>query len=778
MFDSQPVHDARAKATGASLYTADLDVPGCLRAKLLLSKVAHGVVESMDLSEAEKVPGVRLILTCFNTPELRFNSAKRYDGHQVVADEQVFSRTLRYKGQPAAAVVADTEEAAQRAVRLIRLDIRELPAVLSIESALEEDGAKANEEAPLSGADRNAMARIEVSSGDAEGVLASAALVFEDVRLTHPVHHLALEPHAVVADYRERRKLVVHSSTQNTFGVRLLLSEILDLPRHLIRVVKPTMGGAFGSKIPMILEPIAAIASMRLGRPVRLELTRAETFLCTRTRHGSKVQLRTAVSPDGRLLAQDVRYWLNGGAYCTQSPNVAAAAAHKSTKLYRVGDFRIRAVPLYTNLPVAGAMRGYGSPQLAFALQTHLFRISRELGIDFLELQRKNLVLPDSREAVHGSAIGNPRVLDCLERGAELFGWEAKKREVADRRARVQAGEPLPLRGIGIGVGMHGNGVYGVHVDFTGIRIKVNEDDTVVFATGTHDMGNGSVTVQKTIIASELRTTVDRIEAIESDTETCPWNLGDFASRGVFVSAAAARASALAMRELLLGAARDFFASRGHAGGTDAALELTETEVRSADGALSVPRLELLRYIYLEKQFCPEITESRANAADRTSYGVHFALVEIDRTTGRVGIPEYAAVHDSGTVLNRLGIEGQLAGGIQMSTGYALCEKMEFDSTGTLLNGHLGRYRTIGADRMPKKLVMDFIEEGDEPGPYGAKSIGECAVVPGAPAIVNALSDALGVYPEEIPVTEEYIVRALKERGLHIPARNEEGAAT
>jgi CO/xanthine dehydrogenase Mo-binding subunit len=733
---SAAVHDAVQKVTGASRYTDDIGISDLLHAKLLFSDQSHARILSIDSSEAESMEGVRAVLTCFNTTPRFYNSAKRFDEQEIPEDEQIFPRTVRHIGDRIAAVIADTREQASRALRKIQVEYEPLPAVFDPEEALR------------SGGDLYALPEVLVGGGDPEGAFARADFIFEDVRETSAVHHLALEPHSVIAECRDGLKATVWTSTQTTFAVRLLLSELFDLPRNRIRVIKPTMGGAFGAKIPMILEPVALAAAIMTGRPVKLTLSRKETFFATRTRHATKIRIKSGIMRDGTLAALDIEMILNAGAYCTQSINVGAAAVHDVVNCYRVPDIRARAVPVRTNLPVAGAMRGYGSPQIYLALQTHLAHAARELDIDFFAFQEKNLVRPDALHPVFGSPLGNPRPLDCLRKGAEIFDWEGKKklpRKTADGH----------FHGVGIGIGTHANGVFGAHLDFTAIRLKLNEDDSIILYTGSHDMGNGSVTVQKMIVSEELRIPVERISAVESDTENCPYNLGDYASRGVFVSAEAARRAALSLRRALLEEASLLL------GIPAGELELNEADVTASvpggAGVSGVSRGELLRHIQQKRQIELEVTESWANAAGRTSYGAHIAEVSVDGHTGEVTLLSYAAVHDVGRVLNRLGIEGQLEGGIHMSSGYALSEELLFDDRGAMINTGLKSFRILPAGRMPRELSLAFIEEGEEPGPYGAKSIGECAAVPGAAAIANAVGDALGADILSIPLTPERI---------------------
>lgn len=743
-----PVHDALQKVTGASRYTDDIGMNGLLHAALLLSDRPHAFIRSIDSSEAEAMEGVAAVLTCFNTTDRLYNSAKRFDEQEIPEDEQIFPRTVRHVGDRVAAVVAETREQAARAAKKIRVEYEPLPAVFDPEEALR------------TGGEPYRLPEVLVEAGDPEAGFAKADLVFEDVRETAAVHHLALEPHSVIAECVDGRKATVWTSTQTTFAVRLLLSRLFDLPRSMIRVIKPVMGGGFGAKIPMILEPVALAAALKTGRPVKLTLSRRELFSATRTRHAAGIRIKSGVRRDGTLTALDIDMVLNAGAYCTQSINVGAAAVHDVVNCCRVADIRAKARPVRTNLPVGGAMRGYGSPQIYFALQTHLARVARELGIDFYTFQEKNLVRPDALHPVYGSPLGNPRPLDCLREGARLFGYDRK-------RALPRKGADGRFHGVGIGIGTHANGVFGAHLDFTGIRLRLNEDDSIVLYTGSHDMGNGSVTVQKMIVSQELSIPLERISAVESDTENCPYNLGDYASRGVFVSAEAVRRAAVALRSRILAEAAEYLGVPAE----ELELDGERVAVRGTagkEGGAGVPRLELLRYLQRTKQTELEVTETWANAAGRTSYGAHFAEVAVDAESGEVELLSYAAVHDVGKVLNRQGIEGQLEGGVHMSAGYALSEEMLFDENGGVINSGLKSFRILPASRMPRELKLGFIEEGEEPGPYGAKSIGECAAVPGAAAIANAISDALGVDIDRIPATPRRILEKMERKGTNV----------
>ena len=737
-----PVHDARLKVSGAAKYTADIKLPHMLHAKLLLSPKAHARISHIDASLALALEGVRHIATYQNTPQTPFCCYQRFEGQKIIEDELLFGDIVRFVGDRVAAVAADTPEIAAKAAKLIKVQYEELPAVFDVREALQHD-------APTLHGKSNKIAEIVKNLGDIDKGFADSDFIFEDEYRTPPVHHLALETHCAIADYSIDGKLTVWAPSQNIFAARLILSKLFGLPINQVRIVKPPLGGAFGGKVPMGLDPIAALLSKETGRPVKIVFNRKETFIATSTRHASWVRVKTGVRKNGSIISQKFEYTVNTGAYSTAGISVAAAPSDRFFKLYKIPNLQFIGVPVYSNMPPAGAMRGYGGPQAYFAQQTHLHRVARELGMDFVEFQRKNLIEPDTPDPWTGESMGNPRPLDCVEKGSELFGW-------SNKRQTQPSGANGKRRGIGMAVGAHNDGVFGIHVDASGVRLTMTEDGGCILHTCSHEMGNGAVTVQKMIVAEELGITPDKVGVVESDTDSCLWSLGDFASRGVFIVAEAVRQAAVKMRGHLLKEAAKLM---GRAADT---LELTGGRIQAGDRDASGMSLkDLMTQFITIKQQHPSINHSYASKAYRTSYGAHFAEVEVDTSTGMVKVLDYAAVHDMGKVLNPLSAEGQLEGAVQMGLGFGLSEEMVFDQNGRLKNGILKRYRTFRALDMPP-IRIGFIEEPDLPGPYGAKSVSEIATTPVAPAVVNAVADALGVDFHQLPLSPERVKQAIK----------------
>lgn len=728
-----PIRDAVLKVTGEMKYVGDMKLPRMLTAKLLPSPYAHARITRIDYSEALKLTGVHAVACYDNTPRYTYNSYLRIFEDDIPQTEQVFSQTMRFVGEPVAAVAAEDEKTALAALKLIKVEYDILPAVFDPEKALEEG-------APEIHPGGNKVGEEFTEAGNVDEAWAQCDRIFEDRFAMPALHHMAMETHVAIADFNSRGKLTIWSPSQNTFNQRILLARIFDLPMTQIRIIRPAIGGAFGSKIELNLEPIVAALAMKAKRPVKLRLNRRENMVLGRTRHETIVYVKTGVLNDGTILAQDFKVITNTGAYASSAMDTVGAMAQKPFKVYQIPNMRFRGIPAYTNRPIACAMRGFGSPQIFNAQQVQLAKIARELGMDLVDLQLKNAVRPNGIDQRWKAPIGNPRVVDMIQRGAELFRW---KERMENRNAPL---EPGWKRGIGMAVGSHGNSLYGAHRDITAISIKPNEDGTFVIYTGAHDMGNGPVTMQTLMVADVLGIRPEDVEAVEADTDLVPYNLADYASRGVFVEGAAAKKAAEGMRKQLAEKAANF-------------LDCMASEVEFVDGSVRVETHphrsmtlgELITRTQREDEEELHSFYSYASKANPISYGAHFVELWVNEELHQVKVIDYVAVHDVGKVINRMGIEGQLEGGIEMGIGYALYESLDFDEKGKLINNTLKRYKHVHASQMPKNLITDFIEGNEPSGPHGAKSIGECATVPVAAAVFAAVCDATGKDLRQFP---------------------------
>ncbi|MHB1404582.1 MAG: molybdopterin-dependent oxidoreductase [Desulfitobacteriaceae bacterium] len=723
-----PVRDAVDKVTGRLQYLGDMHMPDMVYGKILFSPHAHARILAIDASKALALPGVLAVATCFNTPQVKYNSALRFERHNIPADEMVFSPVVRFVGDRVAAVAATSSKIATQALSLIEVVYEILPAVFDPEEAFQA-------EAPPLQPTGNVVAEIKAEAGDLTHGMAESDYVFTDKYYTPRPSPLALEPHTCVARFEGNDQLTVWSTTQNIFGYRVLLSQIFSLPMHKVRVIKPPVGGGFGGKLEMTIEPVAAVLASKCRRPVKIELTRQETFFATRVRHAAVVEIKTGVRKDGIMLAQDIKVIANTGAYSSSALNVLGAMSDKAFKQYRIPNMRYHGIPVLTNTPVAGAMRGYGSPQLVLAREVQLDRIAKELNLDPVEFRRRNLVRPGDRNPRSGTTLGNCYPLECLETGAKEFGWDSWQ---------APALPSYKKRGIGVAVGLHGSGVYPAHADITTVTIRLNEDGTGVLFTGAQDLGQGLITILVQIASEVLGMHPDDWSVIEADTATVPWDLGTYASRGTWVIGQAVKACAeeIAVKvkekaaQLLNAQIGQLSLSQGHIIGMDGeTVKLCDVvwTMQQEDGQ------ELIASYTQKSTFNP------------VSYGANFAEVEVDLEQKTVKVLRMVAVYDVGKAINPLLVEGQIEGGIQMGIGYALSEDLKLDASGKVTNGSLKKYITPKAADMPALQVM-LVEHGEQQGAYGAKSIGECATVPVAPAIVNAVINAIGQQITVFPI--------------------------
>lgn len=736
-----PLYDAEYKVRGLLKYTDDMKFPHMLYAKMLWSPVPHALIKSIDTSEAEKLPGVQQICTWKNSSQVLYNSCG--EDIDVFRTEKIFDRTVRYIGDRVAVVAADTLEIAEKAVKLIKVEYEELPFYTDPESAMKEDAFPLHEGG-------NVPEVIDLHCGDVEKAFQQADQVIDHVYTMPAVHHGAMEPHSSIAIYDQLGKLTIYSPAQDVFGCRANLSRIFSLPMNRVRVINPGIGGGFGGKIDCLLEPVVAQLAILTHKPVKMTLNRKEEIVSTRTRHAMRVRLKTGFMNDGTILAEEMTMWANTGAYSSGSSSVVWATGGKFFKNHKTPNLHFLAYPVFTNTPVAGAMRGFGSPQRCFAQERQMNRIAHMLNKSIIDLQMKNLVdasCCDLRDQVpHGMAY--PK--EAVEKGRVLFDWDSAVLE--ERTSKMQK---LDYRiGVGMAVGVHGNGVYGVKPDTSGVRLQMNEDGTMTMYTGYSDMGNGAVTTQLQIVSNCTGIPMHKITCVTADTETTMWDLGNYSSRGTFVGGNAALKAGRHMADEL----RKIAAEILNESASDILLE-NECAKGPNDSCVSIEELVRHAKAVNQTELCVSDTFASSNLA--LSYGAHFCKVKVDLNTGKVTPLKYAAVHDLGKVINPLQAEGQIEGAIQMGLGYALSEDLKIDQGGKVGNFVLKKYQMFHAEEMPP-IQIDFVNQAEIGGPYGAKSVGECSVVPVAAAVVNAVSNALDYSFDSLPITSDKIFEALE----------------
>ena len=735
---SVPVRDAALKVTGQIRYVDDMKLPGMLYAKLLHSPYAHARIKSIDTSEAEALPGVEAVVTYLNSPKNHYNG--NGEDKDINPSELVFDQVVRYVGDKVAAVAAETKEIAAKAIRLIKVEYEELPVYLKPQDALAEGAYPIHEGG-------NLVMGAGSSGGDVDKAFSEADELFSAEYHMPAVNHCSIETHVSIADYDASGKLTVWTPTQDAYGQRINLHRIFDLPMSKIRVISPVMGGGFGGKIDLVTEPVTALLSMKTGHPVKLTFTRLEEFSAARTRHEADVKLKMGVMKDGSVIAADEEMMLNAGAQTSATMSVCWAAGGKFYKLLNTRNLRFKGVPVYTNTPVASAMRGFGSPQQFFPVSSMLNEIANKFGMDPAEVFMKNLAEPFEQSCSDGESFGNFRLKDCVRKGRELFAWDEARREMQESikengRYRI---------GVGMACGAHGTSMFPFMPDITGIMMKMNEDGTIVFTTGTSDMGNGSVTTQCMMISEVLGIPLDHITYIKTDTDAAMSDLGAYASRGTYTSGHAALKTAEMMRDKILAIGAALLKKEANN------LSLHDNCVFAEDGS-SVTMEEVANYARGTNQEDLSCTYMFHSTAGPMSCGAHFAKVRVDMETGEVKPLLYVAVHDVGRVVNPMNVSGQLEGGISMGLGYALCEELRLDEKGKCLSNSFKTYHILNAEEMPE-LRVAFLDSEEETGPFGAKSVGECAVVPVAPAVANAVSNAIGTQVRSLPIKPEDVLR-------------------
>ncbi|MDW7730572.1 MAG: xanthine dehydrogenase molybdenum-binding subunit XdhA [Bacillota bacterium] len=757
---SLPRLDAMAKVTGKAKYTGDYFLADMLVGKILRSPYAHARVINIETSEAEALPGVEAVLTHENVPGNIYATA----GHPHsldpergdVADKTILTSKARFVGDEIAAVVAVDEITAARALKLIKVEYEMLEALLSTEAALREGAPLVHDER---GSNIAGSAGYHV--GDIDSVMQQADFIFSDEFETGIVQHCALENHVSYAYIDEDERIVIVSSTQIPHIARRIVGQALGLPWGRIRIIKPYVGGGFGGKQDVCLEPLNAAMTMAVGgRPVKLELTREEYMIGTRTRHSVKLKLKTAVSNEGKLLAIQVDAVSNTGAYASHGHSVMLAGGSKFKYLYSFDAIRYMPRTVYTNLPVAGAMRAYGSPQIAFALESHLDNIAVKLDIDPVELRLKNFNRVGYKDPNTGNQILSCGVRECVERGKELIDWDKKRQSFKEKNERGSHKK----RGLGMACFSYGTGTYPAGLEVAGARIILNQDGSVQLQIGATEIGQGSDTVFAQMAAETIGIPMGMVNVVSTqDTDISPFDTGSYASRQTYITGMAIRKAAGEVKNKILEFARRISDLPADC------LEIADANIILKDsGSIIMPVAAVALQSYYDRQNSEPITADISNNArvNAISFGTTFVEVEVDIKTGQIEIIEIFNVHDSGKIINRQLAEGQVHGAVSMALGYALSEELLFDNkTGKPLNNNLLDYKLPTILDTPV-IGLDFIETFEPTGPYGNKALGEPPTISPAPAIRNAVFDATGVAINRIPIRPQLAFEKFKAAGL------------
>ena len=754
-----PMHDAAAKAKGTAQFTDDLTFPGMLHGKILRSPLAHARILNIDTSRAEKLPGVKGVVTGRDIPDRQYGIVPMAKDEYALAKDKV-----RYIGDDVAAVCAVDPEIAEEALELIKVAYEELPAVFDPLDAKKEGAPQIH-----AGIENNTSFAIKKEFGDVKKAFAESDAVFEDSFYSQPVNHAPLEPHAALAQYDPLNgHLTIWSSTQIPFFLRRNLSNTLQIPENKVRVIKPKVGGGFGQKIDLFAKDFcAAWFAMHLGKPVKFLYEREEVFISTRQRHPMYITVKTGVKKDGTILAQQFTAHADGGAYNSTAPTMIALSCFFLMIPYRVPNLIYEGYHIYTNKPVGGAMRGHGIPQARFAVERQLDMIADRIGVDPAQIRIKNSIHAGEPHSA-GFVINTCGFSESVTKAAEAIGWSKKRGK-------------MPLgRGVGLAGASFPSGVSNMSHISSGAVVQLGRDGAVNVLSGAADIGQGAETVISQIVAEELGVLMEDVRITAADTGITPLDPGTFGS-GVTVRAGnAARLAAASAKQKLF----NFVADKLEANVDDLEARARRIFVKGSPekGLTLAEALKGYQYADLPMPIVGRgswmapaaepttLFKEHGNFAPNYSFMTQAAEVEVDLLTGRVKLLKMVTAHDCGTPINPMLVEGQLEGSVVGGMGQALYEDVIVEK-GQVMNPSFLDYGFPTFLEMPEIEAIE-VETDDPIGPFGAKEAGEGTQLSPAPAIVNAIYDAIGIDFMELPITPEKILKAVEAKESEVLANS------
>lgn len=750
--------DAPDKVTGRAKYTDDIADKSALIAKVLHSSIAHGYVKSIDTSEAERIKGVVKIVTCFDVPNIPFPTAghpwSTDPHHQDVADRLLLNRHVRYYGDDVAAVVARDEVSAMQAIRAIRVEYEELPFVLDPIEAMQDGAPQLHE-----GFDHNILAHTSYEDGNYEEAVKEPGLIVVDKWYNTPtVQHCHIENHICYA-YEEAGKINVVSSTQIPHIVRRIVGQALGRDWGSVRIVKPYIGGGFGNKQDALYEPLCAYLSTVLGgRLVKLDMSREETFASNRVRHAIRYHIVSHVRADGTFVAGKLEAYSNQGAYASHGHSICAKGAGAFRQLYRYrGACKGDAYTVYTNITTGGAMRGYGIPQMMFAMESHVDDIARRLNIPPLKLRQMNLMEVGYRDSFSKNENYFDSFNQCIKKGMEYIDYDRKLEEFSHDTGDIR-------RGIGMAVFWYNTAVWPISLESSSCRMVLNQDGSVQLQLAETEIGQGADTAFSQMAAEELGIPLEKVHIISAqDTDVTPFGTGAYASRQTYVGGFAVQQTARIMKERILSYAHELTRMTVHN------LDIEDgyiVNINNNRRLMSLAELAITALYSLEhsRHITAESTyQVKSNAY---SFGCSFAEVEVDIPLCKVKLVNMINVHDCGRLINPALAAAQVHGGMSMAIGYGLSEQLLYDKkTGRPLNNNLLDYKLSTTMDHPH-LEARFVENYEPTSAYGTKALGEPPATSGAPAIRNAVLNATGVEIDTAPLTPHVLFERFREEGL------------
>ena len=767
--------DAIKLVQGKPAFTGDFEKRGLLHAKVLHSPHAHAKIKKIDKSKAEALEGVAAVLTWQDIPRVVYSTAGQSDPIPGPLDDFSLDKKVRFVGDRVAFVAAETPEIAEKALSLIEVEYEILPAIIDSRNAMKEDAVKIHDEPEYvnfadSNPDKNLAAEIRIDIGDVEKGFAEADEIFEAEYEVPKVHQGHIEPHIVITYWDEDDRLVIRTSTQVPFHARRMLAPVLGLPIKRIRVIKPRIGGGFGGKQEVLIEDVAAHLTIATKRPVIYEYSREEEFIASRSRHPMRIKMKTGVKKDGTITANSMYALSDTGAYGCHALTVTGNTGHKAMALY-VGDGEYRKAPnirfyadvVYTNTPPSGAYRGYGVPQGYWPLDRHMEKIARAMGFDPIDFRLKNAIHPGEYHpfstAWNEGREPRPEIVhtvgleQCVAQGRASISWDDKYKNEDWHKVNG-----TKRKGIGVALAMQGTAI--PYLDMGGASIKMNDDGSFNLLVGATDLGTGSDTVLAQMAAEVLGVPVDDIICYSSDTDFTPFDKGAYASSTTYISGTAAtKAAQIVAERIKIRAAVLLEIPESEAQN----IKLANKQAVAPDGR-TVSLTEIaLDTLHKNNQEQIMGVASYVSPVSPPPFAAQFAEVTVDTETGQVTVDRLVMAVDSGVIVNPLTASGQIEGGMTQALGYAICEEMRYDEKGNAIERDLDRYHLFRADEMPE-LETIFVETFEPSHPFGVKAVAEIPMDGVAPAVGNAILDAIGVNVDTIPVTPEKVWKAIKHK--------------
>jgi len=736
----------------------DFRLDGILYGALLTSPHAHARIRNVDISRSLTLPGVHVVLTHKEIPRVKYASGGQSYPQPLPYDQVSLDNKVRHVGDRVAIVAAETLEIANQALNLIDVDYEILPAIVDMESAMQEGAPMIHDEIDTEGIydrERNIVVHIEAKVGDVAKAFADADYVFDGEYRTPKQQQVHLEPHVTITYLDEDDRLVIRTSTQVPFHIRRMVAPLIGLPVKKIRVIKPRIGGGFGNKQELILEDLCAHLTLAANRPVRMEYTRTQEFTSSRSRHANIVRYRVGVK-DEMITAADLYLIGDTGAYGAHALTVNMVGGFKGLTLYNPPNSKFISDVVYTNTPPAGAFRGYGAMQCQYGIETLMEEIADKLNLDVGEFKRKNWIklgepmhlskqLGEGREGVEQS-LKTSAMDEAVNIGLEATDFYAKREKYRAQTGRYR-------HGIGMAVVMHGSGI--ADLDMAAATLKMNDDGSFNLLIGATDLGTGSDTILGQMAAEVLGVPLEDIIVYSSDTDFTPFDVGAYASSTTYISGGAVRKAALMIKEQILEHAALMLELSD-----PTSLKLKNQQVIAPDGRMVTLEDVGLSSLHQLRQHQIMATASHTSPLSPPPTAAQFAKIILDTETGKIETERLLMVVDCGRVINPLTAAGQVEGGMSQALGFALTEEMLFDQNGQPLNASLGKYHIPRAAQMPAMDVI-FVQTNEPSGPFGAKSVSEIAIDGVAPAMASAIHNATGVWMREVPYTPERVKAAL-----------------